>query len=170
MRRDAPLLRDSQVALEEEHEPALQCGRGHKVAPPPHAHPLTFPRIQGVTCAGCAAGRSEMWRMRGVSWHRYLHSPPSQECAQAVPQRGYFRDRPARADTAERLAACPRQALTMMRVPPILTTGIVMADRGAWKVPGLNDPTGCALDPSSLGHWSSLSASDRPRCRGAGQH
>ena len=64
----------------------LACGRGGGAGPRPpmwpraqggatsHAHPLTFPRIQGVTCAGCAAGRSEMWRMRGVSWHRYLHS------------------------------------------------------------------------------------------------
>ena len=37
---------------------------------------LTFvtPWIQGVTCAGCAARRSEMCRMRRASWHRCLHT------------------------------------------------------------------------------------------------
>ena len=111
------------------------------------------PWIQGVTCAGCAAGRSEMWRMRGGSWHRYLHSSKPRVRPGRAPTGLLCVIVQPRAGTAERLAACPRQALTMMRVPPILTTGIVMADRGAWKVPGLNDPTGCALDPSSLGHF-----------------
>jgi len=47
----------------------------------------------------------------------------------------------------------------MMGVAAVLTADIVVARRGAWKVPGLNDPTGGALRPSSLGHFlgSSLS-------------
>jgi hypothetical protein len=31
------------------------------------AHPVTSPGLRGVTCAGCATGRSEMGRMRGQS-------------------------------------------------------------------------------------------------------
>ena len=132
--------------------------------------PSRSPLIRGVACAGCAAEGSEMCRMRGGSWHRSWHTLLRAKRGDEVCYSRSVRPGRAptgllcaivqlRADTAERLPACPRQALTMLRVPPILTTDIVMADRGAWKVPGLNDPTRCALNPSSLGQFwgSSLS-------------
>ena len=107
-----------------------------------------------------------MCRMHAGSWHS---SSPSSLGARRGDEVCSPRVHPARAptgllcaivqpraDTAERLPACPRQALTMMRVPPILTTDIVMADCRVRKVPGLNDPTGCALPTSSLGHFLGL--------------
>jgi hypothetical protein len=50
------------------------CRRKPNGAPQPHILSRSL-WIQRVTCAGCAAGRSEMSRMRVGSWHRSLHTP-----------------------------------------------------------------------------------------------